>query len=72
MNIDKRLFKLEKITISPIDNRAPLLVRFIDTDTDTGKIIGLSGILYSFGDHTSVQRFNAQELKEYEQSKAMT
>lgn len=63
MNIQQRLTKLEQKTIPPQDNRASLLIRFIDADATTGKIIGVSGILYEYGHEP--QRLNSQELQEY-------
>jgi hypothetical protein len=68
MNINQRLHQLESHLKPSTDSREPLLVKFIDSDPDTGEvIIGTGGILYVYdGVPATTYELDRKQLEAYE------
>jgi hypothetical protein len=67
MNIQQRLQHLEQRLKPARDTREPLLVEFIDSDPDTGEVIGTGGILYVYDNVPATEyRLDGKQLEAYE------
>jgi hypothetical protein len=67
MNINQRLHQLESHLKPRTDSREPLLVKFLDSDPDTGEVIGTGGILYVYDNVPATEyRLDGKQLEAYE------
>ena len=67
MNIQQRLTQLESYLKPKTNNPEPLLVKFVDSDPETGEVIGTGGILYVYdGVPASTYELDRKQLEAYE------
>ena len=66
MNTHQRLNQIESKLQPSQDGREPLLLKFIDSDPDTGEIIADSGILYTYGDNPKAEHLDRKQVEAYE------